>query len=283
MTDYNSDVKGILERILKSYGVSSRPELAELLKIPLPTIQNWVSRQSLPGDYIVQCALDTGANLKWLVSGELKNVSCGGERHSSLKGKKLHDAMLANGGRAVLDRIMHAYGFNMQKQLGDLLDIPSATMSAWVRRDYFPGDVVITCALDTGVSLSWLATGHKDEALPARNTTEQMIPPIPSRKLSGGTLENQDNVSFNLSLFGLDLTNPIFIQRGSISWIIEGGAQTIGNGDWLLDIDGYKDIYTVSRLPGNRIKVTNNISSFECLDTDVTPIGFVMLTISKCL
>ncbi|MGC0916027.1 phage repressor protein CI [Pantoea agglomerans] len=283
MTDYNSDVKAILDRILKSYGVSSRPELAELLKIPLPTIQNWVARQSLPGDYIVQCALDTGVSLRWLVNGELANVSSDGVRHPSLKGKKLHDTMLANGGRAVLDRIMHAYGFTMQKQLGDLLHIPSATMSAWVRRDYFPGDVVITCALDTGVSLSWLATGHEDEALPTRDLADQLIPSIPARKLSGGTLENQADVSFNLSLFGLDLTNPLYIQRGSMSWIVEGDAQTIGNGDWLLDIDGNKDIYTVSRLPGNRIKVTNNSSSFECSESDVTPIGFVMLAISKYL
>lgn len=33
-------------------------------------------------------------------------------------------------------------------------------MSTWVRRNYFPGDIVVTCALDTGVSLLWLATGQ---------------------------------------------------------------------------------------------------------------------------
>lgn len=45
------------------------------------------------------------------------------------------------------------------KELGDLLGISSGTISTWVRRDFFPGDVVVTCALDTGVSLEWLATG----------------------------------------------------------------------------------------------------------------------------
>lgn len=66
---------------------------------------------------------------------------------------------MGNGGKTVLRRILDAYGFNMQKELGDLLGISSGTISTWVRRDFFPGDVVVTCALDTGVSLEWLATG----------------------------------------------------------------------------------------------------------------------------
>ena len=56
-------------------------------------------------------------------------------------------------------RILFAYGCTMQKDLGDLLGISSGTISTWVRRDFFPGDVVVACALDTGVSLAWLATG----------------------------------------------------------------------------------------------------------------------------
>ncbi|WP_234405960.1 helix-turn-helix transcriptional regulator [Pectobacterium brasiliense] len=47
---------------------------------------------------------------------------------------------------------MDAYGFTLEKQLCDLLGISSGTVSKWVRRDYFPGDVVVICALDTGVS-----------------------------------------------------------------------------------------------------------------------------------
>src|SRR5471030_1962473 len=63
------------------------------------------------------------------------------------------------GGKAVLGRMLQAYGFSMQKELGDLYGLSSGTISTWVRREYFPGDVVIACALDTGVSLRWLATG----------------------------------------------------------------------------------------------------------------------------
>lgn len=283
MSDSNKDTKAILERILRSYGVSSRPELAELLKIPLPTIQNWVSRQSLPGDYIIQCSLDTGADLKWLMEGELANVSSDGERHPRLSGKKLHEHMLASGGKTVLQRVLHAYGFTMQKQLGELLDIPSATMSAWVRREYFPGDVVITCALDTGVSLSWLATGLDDNSKKNQNTPDSNEFSLPKRRLSGGVLDDLGFVNLDVSLFGLKLIKPFYLEKGTSSYLIEEDVKTIGNGDWLLDIDGNKDIYTVSRLPGNRIKVSGDISSFECSASDVTPIGIVALTIKKSI
>lgn len=56
--------------------------------------------------------------------------------------------------------MLDAYWFSTQKELGDLLGISTATISTWIRRNFFPGDVVIACALDIGVSLEWLATGR---------------------------------------------------------------------------------------------------------------------------
>ncbi|WP_338326720.1 helix-turn-helix transcriptional regulator [Pectobacterium brasiliense] len=78
----------------------------------------------------------------------------------TLKGKSLYDQILASGGKAVLRRMLDAYWFSTQKELGDLLGISTATISTWIRRNFFPGDVVIACALDIGVSLEWLATGR---------------------------------------------------------------------------------------------------------------------------
>jgi len=275
----SNNAKEVLERILSSYGVSSRQEYSERLSVPLGTIGNWVSRGSVPGDYIIRCALDTGADLDWLVNGKLKNVSSQPRTHQ-LKGQALLEHMAANGGKTVLQRILHAYGFTMQKELGDLLGIPSGTMSAWVRREYFPGDVVIACALDTGASLLWLSTGLQDE-VPAESPQNFQPDGIPKFKLIGGNLEKQPDIKLDLALLGLSMKKPVYVERGTVSWIIEEDSQTVGNGDWLLDIDGNKDVYSVSRLPGNRLKVVNNSSSFECSVSDVTSIGMVILTLTK--
>jgi hypothetical protein len=110
----------------------------------------------VPGNVFVECAIETGADIEWLVTGELAKAN---STRATLKGQALYEEVMASGGKPVLRRILDAYGFSMQKELGDLLGISSGTISTWVRRDFFPGDVVVTCALDTGVSLEWLATG----------------------------------------------------------------------------------------------------------------------------
>ncbi|WP_139348324.1 helix-turn-helix domain-containing protein [Dickeya dadantii] len=54
---------------------------------------------------------------------------------------------------------MSAYDFTMQKQLCHLHDISSGNVSSWVLCEYFPRDIVVACALATGVSLQWLDSG----------------------------------------------------------------------------------------------------------------------------
>ncbi|WP_395490772.1 helix-turn-helix domain-containing protein [Cedecea davisae] len=125
-------------------------ELADRLEIAKSNVAGWLQRGLIRGNVIVQCALDTGADVQWLVTGECANASYGIVA-SKVKGKYLYDAVMSTGGRPVLRRIFDAYGFTNQKQLCDLLGISSGTVSTWIRREFFLGDVVITCALDTGI------------------------------------------------------------------------------------------------------------------------------------
>lgn len=159
MSENKMSVQDVVDRIAASYSVSSQKALAEALDVPANNISSWIQRESVPYKAVVKCALDTGADLHWLVNGEFANANL--VEKPQVKGKALYEEILSAGGRPVLRRILDAYGFQMQKDLGDLLDISSGTISTWVRRDFFPGDVVVTCALDTGVSLKWLATGRE--------------------------------------------------------------------------------------------------------------------------
>nr|WP_307864780.1 helix-turn-helix transcriptional regulator [Pantoea ananatis] len=59
----------ILERLMSSYGVSTQKDLAAALAIPANNISGWTQRDSVPGNSIIKCALDTGADLQWLVTG----------------------------------------------------------------------------------------------------------------------------------------------------------------------------------------------------------------------
>ncbi|MBU9809783.1 helix-turn-helix domain-containing protein [Rahnella sp. SL6] len=189
------------------------------------------------------------------------------------------------GGKAVLTRMLQAYGFSMQKELGDLYGLSSGTISTWVRRDYFPGDVVVACALDTGVSLRWLATGKgtmQDANASAAGVSGE-IHQLKKLRLRGGTLEEEGLWAVDPSLLDDSLAQPAYIVKGNHSWIIDLGSTHPGNGRWLLDIDGDLDVYDVARIPGNRLKVSRQESHFECGVDEVTALGQVFITLDRNL
>jgi transcriptional regulator with XRE-family HTH domain len=269
----------ILERLFSSYGVTSQKELAERLGIAPNNISGWTKRGSVSGNAIIKCALDTGADLHWLVTGEF------GSSHlqidaGALKGKPLYDQILASGGKAVLRRMMDAYGFRTQKELGDLLGISTATISTWIRRNFFPGDVVIACALDTGVSLEWLATG-KGKATTAQGADENAPETITidKKRLLAGKLEEDGFCAIDASFLpeGITQEKLCYIRSGKDAWLVEIGEGEISNGTWLLDIDGTLDVYSVSRRPGNKLIVSGRDGEFDCTVGEVVVKGIVTI------
>lgn len=278
MNDENLNTQELIERISSSYGVTTQRALAEVLGVPSNSISTWIQRNSLPGKAIIQCSLETGADLNWIMTGELANSHL---RDSPvLKGKGLYDEIMANGGKLVLRRLLDAYGFTMQKELGDLLDISSGTISTWIRREYFPGDVVVACALDTGVSLRWLATG-KGEMFDSRPEVVTSSISIPKKKLVSGVLNDAGNWLMDPALSAVDKNCLVFIDGVGHSWLVNTEAKNIANGRWFVNIDDSYDVYDISRLPGGKIKLTNPNVSFECGASDVTAFGAVLFTLEK--
>ncbi|MCE9732250.1 MULTISPECIES: phage repressor protein CI [Pectobacterium] len=265
----------ILERLFSSYGVTSQKELAERLGIAPNNISGWTKRGSVSGNAIIKCALDTGADLHWLVTGEFENSHLQTDARA-LKGKPLYDQILASGGKAVLRRMMDAYGFSTQKELGDLLGISTATISTWIRRDFFPGDVVIACALDTGVSLEWLATG-KGKATEHRESDNTTL--LKKFDISSGEL-------YESGLFAIDKSfcvglsaNSGFLEKDQIMWLVDFDESSLSNGTCLINIDGIHDVYSVVRVPGNFVKLSNSYADFECSVNDIDCVGKIRKTI----
>ena len=273
------DASAALERILVTYGFKQQKDLAEHLGIHGNNVSSWLARNTIPSNVFLECALDTGADLYWLCYGELAKSSLDNDL-TEVRGKDLYEEVLSAGGKQVLRRILDAYGFNTQKQLCDLLEISSGTVSTWVRRNYFPGDIVVTCALDTGVDLNWLATGHGKPAKPKRLST---ITEIKTKRLTSGKLEDDTNVCLSDDLLPAGISNSslLLIKNGNSTFLIDASLPTISNGKWLIDLDGSIDFYRVARRPGNQLSLISNCGSeFNCGVDDVTPLGIVVLTIS---
>ncbi|MBL0909079.1 phage repressor protein CI [Pectobacterium carotovorum] len=279
MSKFGDNAAGALDRILSAYGFKQQKELAERLGIHGNNVTNWLSRDTIPGSVFIECALDTGADLRWLVSGEFENLHLQTDTRS-LKGKPLYDQILASGGKAVLRRMMDAYGFSTQKELGDLLGISTATISTWIRRDFFPGDVVIACALDTGVSLEWLATG-KGKATTVQGVDDHAPETIniDKKRLLAGKLEEDGFCAIDASFLpeGITQEKLCYVRSVKDAWLVEMGEGEISNGTWLLDIDGTLDVYSVSRRPGNKLIVSGRDGEFDCTVGEVVVKGIVTI------
>ncbi|AYM90750.1 phage repressor protein CI [Serratia sp. 3ACOL1] len=278
MTDKSEDSAAIIERLVSSYGVTSQRALASSLGVPPNNVSSWAQRNSVPGSAVIKCALDTGADLRWLMTGKFENSNFEVGK-SKITGRALYEQIQASGGKPVLRRMLDAYGFRTQKELGDLLDISTATISTWVRRDYFPGDAVVACALDTGVSLLWLATGQGNPGNPDAVSYEPNFVTLPRISISSGKLVNVGSWLADPSFIPEGEKSIRFVERGNDAWLIAFDRNTIGNGKWLLNIDGIHDVYSVSRIPGNKIKVTGESSQFDCLVDDVECDGEIVKTI----
>ncbi|WP_407439887.1 phage repressor protein CI [Lelliottia sp.] len=277
MFESESSAQEIIERLCAAYGVKSQRELAKSLEIPANNVSAWAQRESVPGNSIIKCALDTGADLAWLVSGKLANANPA-KAHKDVKGRKRYEEILSNGGRVVLRRILDAYGFTTQRQLCDLLDISSGTVSTWVRRDFFPGDIVITCALDTGASLEWLSTG-KTSSIEPTDLSMKNVAILKRYSINSGLfIESGEWITDKKMISSLP-ENCGMVEKGSELWLVDFDTKHLSNGRWLISIDGSYDIYDVVRIPGNRIHLSNAGSNFECNASDVICAGQVKKSI----
>lgn len=195
--------------------------------------------------------------------------------------------MRFDGGKGVVERIIKAYGFTMQKQLQDHLDVGNGTVSTWIKREYFPGEVVIRCVLETGASLMWLATGEGEMFQNLAKLDESAINKayisLKKIRIIGGHLQDAGEWIADSSLLDDSVSEPVFIEKGNNSWIADMSITQVSNGRWLLDIDGDVDVYDVARIPGNRIQVSGNATKFECSIDDVKGVGMVVITLKRSI
>ncbi|OCG20552.1 MULTISPECIES: helix-turn-helix transcriptional regulator [unclassified Gilliamella] len=65
--------KNIIDRMVSAYRLKTMKALCEYFGVGISVLSNRVVRNTIPAEYIIQCALDTGANLLWLCTGEGKS------------------------------------------------------------------------------------------------------------------------------------------------------------------------------------------------------------------
>lgn len=62
--------KKVVNRMVQAYKLKTVKALCAHFDVGSSVITNRILRNSFPAEYVIQCSLETGADLKWLCSGE---------------------------------------------------------------------------------------------------------------------------------------------------------------------------------------------------------------------
>lgn len=100
----------VLDRVCDAYGFTTSLQLAEYLEMASSSMSARRTRGIFPADIVVKCALETGANLEWLATGEGKRFDSDELDILKIKRKKLVDGQMYDAGTAMFDKVFFKAG-----------------------------------------------------------------------------------------------------------------------------------------------------------------------------
>lgn len=179
------------------------------------------------------------------------------------------------GAKAAIERMVEAYGVKTKLALCDALGVTASALSNRQVRDSFPAEYVLKCALDTGASLRWLTYGQ-GEMFERNVVAAPSVLSVPSKTLLGRQLHGGEVFLLDKSFLPKGIKNPLVVIDGEIQYIATMEYDEIYDGTWLVDIDGNVSVRDVTRIPGNKVNVSDKRNSFECPVNDLIVIAKVV-------
>ncbi|MDA8491432.1 phage repressor protein CI [Kluyvera sp. Awk 3] len=173
------------------------------------------------------------------------------------------------GGKAAIERLVEAYGFTTRQALADHLEVSKSTLANRYMRDTFPADWIIQCALETGASLLWLASGNGPKYLSDAVPVAQ----LKHHTIIDGKLHDGGYLAFDQSLLPSELKNPIGISADGKTFIAETTYDDVSDGHWLIEIEGSVSLRYLTRVPNGKVKITSDTTDFICELEDITAIA----------
>jgi len=105
--EFNQGAKAAIERMVEAYGVKTKLALCDALGVTASALSNRQVRDSFPAEYVLKCALDTGASLRWLTYGQgdmFEQNIITAPSALAVPSKKLHNRQLLDGDTLLLDK-----------------------------------------------------------------------------------------------------------------------------------------------------------------------------------
>lgn len=166
--------------------------------------------------------------------------------------------------KSAIERMVQAYGVKTKLALCEALGITASALANRQNRNAFPAEYVLKCALDTGASVRWLTYGHGDMFEQTVVSAPNALA-VPSKKLLGRQLHAGETLLLDKAFLPEGIKSPLVVIDGSTQYITTQVYDEVYDGTWLVDIDGHISIRELVRIPGNRVRVSDQKRSFDCL------------------
>lgn len=198
---------------------------------------------------------------------------------STIKSPNGNTLNFDTGGREAIERLVSAYGFSTRQALADHLKVSKSTLANRYLRDTFPSDWIIQCALETGASLSWLASGVGSRFNNESNDTIS----IKNKKIINGDIYDANYYIFDKAVLPNDLINPLAITTDDKIYITDMQVTEVIDGEWLIEVEGKTSIRKLTLIPIKKVKVTSTEIDFECALEDIKVIARCRCVLNKHL
>ncbi len=159
-----------------------------------------------------------------------------------------------------IDRVMEAYGFFIKNDLCAHVGLSPNTLSTWTKRNTFPAELIIRCALDTGVSLAWLTSGQGLK----RNPLTSDIVSIPSNVLINGELKPSGSISFDKLFLPVEMRDPLVLRSNGDFYFLDKAIAELSDGQWLVEIENKVSIRELAFIPVKKVRVLGGGVHFDC-------------------
>ena len=193
----------------------------------------------------------------------------------------------SRGGKAAIERLVLAYGFNTRQALCEQLGVSKSTMASRYMRDIFPSDWVIQCSIETGASLKWLSFGEGEMFANGTNPHSKNIEKtanenllsdvvaVPRKKIVDGNLFDSNFYMLDKAILPESIIKPLIIIDDDLTYVAEHSISEISDGTWLVEIEGKVSIKELIRIPVGKVRVSSPTGgyAFECCITDLTPLA----------
>lgn len=183
------------------------------------------------------------------------------------------------GGRSAIQRVIKAYGLNKRTELSEKTGISIATITTWWKRDFYPANLLIGCALETGVSLRWLSLGEG----PMYDDAKGDITSLTRYKIIKGKLVEDGHLVLDNSLLSSELTEPKIIVSDEAISLVDYSFEEISDGTWLVEIEGKVSIRNLELIPVGKVRVSGTEIKipFECALNEITVLARVDSVLKK--